>query len=1205
MNSLEPLKMPLKGLRLIEASAGTGKTYNIVLLFLRALLERDLDIGHILVVTFTNAATEELRERLRHRLRQAVQVLFQRAGGVDVSTDDPLLNALLVQRDSADLLRAAWKLREAASRLDEAPIFTIHGFCRRMLQEFAFETGAPFQAELISNEEEIRRQAAADFWRRALAEAEETEARWFLETWGGPDGLLESLDIFRGATDIKVLPQLNRPKIPCFRDLGHLFQAVRDGWKQYREEIEHLFKTSKALNRRSYNKSVIQSALEAMDALASQGSTPLVLPEAFRRFTPAMLEEKGTKNGYPTPTHPFFERCGRFLDCLEETKRLQKICVLQNAWNFLEEETAQRKALEECLSFDDLLNILDRALDGPSGPDLAQGIRLKYPMALIDEFQDTDPVQYRIFQRIYELRQTPQPLCLIGDPKQAIYSFRGADIFAYIQARRDAGSQNIYTMDTNWRSASHLVQAINRLFRRAPAPFIYKEDIPFHPVESARKADAAPLVLPESQPGKPPAALRIRFLRSERLELTQAGDITKKSAREAAAADCAGEIARLLNWAADGQARIGESPLQARDIAVLVRSHREGAIVQRALRKQGIASVSLQRESVFSSREADELLSVLAALAAPSDQRLLRAALATEMLGWDVPRLQELNDDETLMESVQQRFSHYHDLWQRRGFLPAFMELLKGEKVVGRLRSLPEGERRLTNTLHLLELLHEAAQTHTGTERLCRWLQEKRASHPTADEEQLRLESDENLVQVVTIHRSKGLEYPVVFVPFPWSDGPPQGKGPVRFHDPNDLKLTVDLGSDQIDAHRKLEEQEDLAERMRLLYVALTRAKYLCVVTWGKINGASRSAMARLLFPDSAGGTSDVGAASRMEDLDEEAMRRELAELADDSQGTIAVEDAKWETPEKLHDGGAHQTSHLSARTFSGKPGPEWRITSYSNLVAGADPHEPDYDAVPSLPLETPPEDVSDPAFLFPRGPRPGECLHEIMENLDFPTAQKKDLETVVGDVLSRYGLDRSWTPKVIPWVNRVLETPFSENGENGLKLRDIQGSDRLNELEFHYPVGSLTPELLRRAVQGDSFYERSLEGLGFGEIQGLMRGFIDLVFRAHGRYYIVDYKSNHLGNRVEDYGRDALERAMRQHRYPLQMLVYTLAVHRYLKTRISSYDYDRHFGGVYYLFLRGMRPEKGASTGVFHHRPSRKLVERLNEMLAGGQEPT
>ncbi len=1138
------------------------------------------------MLTFTNAATEELRGRLRAKLREAAEYFARRMDTAAVLQNDPLLDRLAEHLSPENLAWAARKLRIASSRLDEAAIFTIHGFCRRMLHEFAFESGAPFHPQLTTDEEAIRRQAVADCWRNALSKSGVTQTRWFLNTWGSPDGLLKSLQVLRGSTVQRILPQLNSTNVRDFNELDKMFQAVRCGWKKHRKDIEDIFLRSDAINRKSYKEKVIQEALDTMDALTGLEETPLDLPERFLRFTPNLLKEKGTRKGHPTPSHPFFEQCGIFAERLKETTRLQRIRFLQEASAVVEEKTARRKKEDGLLSYDDLLNVLDKALCGDGGRDLAERIRSRYPVALIDEFQDTDPIQYRIFRHIYNLPKNPEPFCLIGDPKQAIYSFRGADIFSYMQARRDAGTGNIYTMDTNYRSSSALVEAVNRLFGRAPSPFFYDEDIPFHPVKSYREPEDHSLKLDGIQP----AAFRIRFLRSKSQNSSDTKPMPKQAAREAAATDCAGEIARLLNLAFEKRAWIGDAPLKPRDIAVLVRSHWEGDIIQKALRKRGIASVSLQRDSVFSSREAEEILTILAALTTPFNDGLLRAALATEMLGWDAPMIKKLDADDALLESLQQRFSSYHDLWRRYGFLWGFLELLKGERVIGHVRSLPEGERRLTNILHLLELLHAASQTHSGTEKLVRWLQEKRASQPTAEDEQLRLESDENLVQVVTIHRSKGLEYPVVFLPFPWSDGPSGNKEAVKFHDPESLQLCVDLGSDRLEEHRELQEKEDLAERMRLLYVAVTRAKDMCVTTWGNIKETSQSALARLLF-------TDPKVKNHLNDMNEEDLRSELvANLVDSARPTvIAVEDVHWDTEERLKPQTV-TSRELAARTFSrALKEPEWRITSYTNLISGADPHEPDYDAVFADSRQALAENVDEPAFLFPRGPRSGECLHEILENLDFPSVTDSELETVVEESLRRHGLDLSWTPKVAHWLEKVLRTPLKEEG---LTLRQIEARNRLNELEFHYALGLLTPDSLRKIVEGEPFYERSIEGLHIGHLRGLMRGFIDLVFRSGGLFYIADYKSNYLGSCIEDYETGALEKAMHSHRYPLQVLVYTIALHRYLKTRLADYDYDQHFGGAFYLFLRGMRPHTGPSTGVFFTKPPLRLVVELDRVL-------
>ncbi|WP_448383414.1 exodeoxyribonuclease V subunit beta [Desulfosoma sp.] len=1186
MPPLDPLTLPLDGVRLIEASAGTGKTHNIVTLFLRLLLEKDADISRILVVTFTNAATEELRGRLRERLRAAW------AEAANHGPKDPVLAAVWETLDEAQRSQAQRRLWEAVCRMDEAAVFTIHGFCQRMLQEFAFESAVPFDWDILPDDGDLYREAAADFWRHFMKSADTLKARWLLDTWDGPKGLVKALEALKSPVRPRILPLPPEKDGPDFSALHELFEKIRALWNKGRSDIEDILRHHQGLDRRSYTRLVIQNALDTMDALVECDMPPLSLPDPFKRFTPRSLAAKS--KGGRSPSHPFFDLCGRYEDLLQELLNSNRLGVLRSAYGFMEQAVSRRKEAERSLAFDDLLQRFQEALSGPVGSKLAEAVRQKYPVALIDEFQDTDPVQYRIFQRIYMGPNGPGPLCLIGDPKQAIYSFRGADIFAYMRAKRDAGPDSVYTMTTNWRSSSGLVRAVNHLFSRHPYPFVFHEDIPFHEVQSAGRADQEPLRVN----GTVPAALQIRFIPAKGLDCTREGFITAEAAERAAAADCAGVIVRLLNLSQKGLAGIGNRPIQARDLAVLVRSHREGRMVQEALRRRGVASVSLQRESVFDAPEAADLLAVLSAVAEPADDRLLRTALATEILGWDALRLHSLEDDEALMEDIQNRFHRYRDLWHRHGFLAAFMTLFKEENVPGHVRALPAGERRLTNLLHLAELLHAASASHPGTDRLLRWFADRLHQENAPEEEQLRLESDENLVQVVTIHKSKGLEYPIVFVPFPWTIKPRGFKEleAVRFHDPDDLMLCVDLGSDSLDDHRQLAYREDLAECLRLVYVALTRAKYLCITSWGRINKAAASAMAWLLFPKSEldplkdPPESAMGALTGEDDL-----RKELAALVSSADGAMALEEAEWGMgdvwiPKEDRD------PVFQARTFRARLDLPWRVTSYTHMALGAEPHTPDYDAAADdVEGEEDASQAVDAIFLFPRGPRAGRCLHEIFEKIDFSTLTPPDAENVVAETLSRHGLEPVWVKSVLTMVENVLATPLPELPGT---LRHIGLKDRLNELEFHFPIARLDPAGLGQAVRGHAFYEPSVEGLQFEALQGLMRGFIDVVFRFQGRYFIADYKSNHLGNRVEDYRRKRLEQAMHHHRYPLQLLLYTVAVHRYLAFRLPDYNYDSHFGGVFYFFVRGMRPESTEHSGVFFHRPPKVLVERLDALF-------
>ena len=1180
----------LTGLHLIEASAGTGKTFAISNLVLRMILADGLGIDRILVLTFTTAATEELRERIGRRLREALAVI----DGAPKKPDDVLAGLLA----DADPEQARIRLAEAITAMDQAAIHTIHGFCHRVLGDNAFETGAGFDNEMIQDESDLRRTAAEDLWRRRMGEADAEAAAWLLANWPqGPAGLLETLRPHLGPGELCLLPEPDDAGADPIASLRAWRERLLGQWPAARRDIEALLIDSEVLNRQSYSGSAVGKALAGLDALAA--ALPPELPEKFELLTPDKLT-RSAKKGKTPPAHALFDLCGE-LDPADYAgqMRLRRACFLARARNELVQALAEAKEARRVLYFDDLLSRTAAALEGPGGAALAARLRAQYPRALIDEFQDTDPLQYRIFRRVYDGHDACG-LFLIGDPKQAIYAFRGADIFTYMGARRhvvgqgaDAAAGELWTLDTNWRSASALVRAVNGLFERAHKPFVYDADIPFEPVRSGPKADDEPLVVNDATP----PALEFRWLPAVPELCVKTGAWLKANAAiDLAAADCADQVAALIAAGATGRARIGARPLAARDIAVLVRKHREGAAVRQALVARGIASVSIGQESVFASDEAAELSQLLAALADGAGEAAIRTALATRLLGWSASRIAALEIDEVGWDALLGRFDDYRRCWREQGFLTALWRLLHGDGVITRLRRLADGERRLTNLLHLAELAQLAAASHPGIDNLLRWLEHQRAeTGGTGEETLLRLESDAELVRIVTLHKSKGLEFPVVFLPFPWSGGRKlNAKDPVPFHD-DDGNAYLDLGSDDVDAHRAARDLEDLAEGLRLLYVGLTRAKHHCVVHWGGVNGAGASPAAYLLHPDP-----DLdGPADRMKDRDLAGLRAELAGLATASPEAIAVSDvpipgaARVPAPPVVAAPPA-----LSVRPFTTRIRDDWRLASFSGLAGGIDRERPDHDAAtdagdgePPPPRPAPGEPI-DPVFRFPRGIRAGHCLHGIFEELDFPQARGADLTATVERMLIRHGLDTTWTRTGADIVIRTLDTPL-DGGM--LRLRDVALGDRRTELEFHFAMDGARPAAIGRLLAEHGYPDIGLARLGDAALRGLMTGFIDLVFRRDGRFYIVDYKSNHLGDSAEHYAGPALEAAMVQHRYHLQYLIYCVALHRWLRLRLPDYDYDRHLGGVFYLFLRGLRPDQGPARGVWHDRPAAALIEALD----------
>jgi exodeoxyribonuclease V beta subunit len=1181
MQPLAPLDLPLSGVRLIEASAGTGKTYTIANLYLRLILERRLSVRQILVVTYTKAATEELRDRLRTRLRDALTAL---QGG---ETADDLLRAQLSAL--ADPAEAITRLQDEITCIDEAAVFTIHGFCQRMLQENAFESGTLFDAELLENENELLLGVVEDYWRRTFQGSDAALAELALEV-----GIACPSDLHLRVRDWVAKPELEiHPLIaPDDVDEGaflRLHARLHDLWNRERAALIETIDNCKDLSRGPYKADELAAAAEHLDGWFADTPAPYALPDGFELFTAVHLDKSITKakraKGARAPAHEFFDLC----DQAAGLRRLRGHALLRDAILQIREERARRKADRGLLAFDDLLTQLRGALEGPGGATLAAHIAGRYPVALIDEFQDTDPQQYRIFAAIYGTAPVTG-LFMIGDPKQAIYSFRGADVFTYMGAKADTVPEARYTLDTNWRSTDALVQGVNALFAGCTAPFIFQGHIDFHPVRASGKADKEPLVVE----GDGPQPLRLWFvpMTEENKARNPPPGIVKEWLNSHLPEACAEEIVRLLNLGARGAARVGDTPLQPRHMAVLVRSRFQAELVQAALRARRVNSAYYGRESVYESEEADELERVLLAIAEPTRESVLRAALCSRLWGMSAAALSELQQDDEAWETRVVRAQEYQRQWLAHGFMHMFRSWLHDEQVAARLLAEEGGERRVTNLLQLGELLQQAGREHHGIERLLRWFAEQRSdADGDIEEQQLRLESDEDLVKIVTVHKSKGLEYPVVFLPFAWDARPLDAGEPVLYHDA-ERRSVLDLAAG--DASYAAGERERLAEELRLLYVALTRAKYRCYLPWGRFRGAERGALAWLLHGNGQCGTvKEFGEAVLA--LEEHALRQRLESWAAEATGGVAVEPLPAPTDVPYTPRAAGEPVHRAREVIRGARS-DWRVTSYTALASGHGHGErPDYGSQAEDAAAPVPATRGLTLLQFPRGSRPGTFMHRLLERIDFPTAAGATLRPIIEKELQRSGYGMEWLPAMEEMVANTLDTPLAP----GLRLRDVTAPRRLIELEFHYPLRHLHAADLDRVAAGLGTYHTARPALQFGQANGIMRGFIDLVFEHQGRFYIADYKSNFLGPRREEYQPDALRTVVAANRYDLQYLIYSVALHRYLQRRLRDYDYDRHVGGVYYLFLRGMSPAQ-PGLGVHADRPPRALVEALDALFDG-----
>ena len=1226
MRRFDALTVPLDGANLVEASAGTGKTFAITTLVVRLLLERKLTIDQILVMTFTEAATIELRGRVRARLRQALAA-FERGeaegelGALVSASTEPLVDQK--------------RLALALQHVDEAPIHTIHGFCHRVLTDSAFDSGVQFDAELQTDDTPLRDEVLLDFWTAELSGASRAVVRQLRRARMVPSQTRGLADAVLRAPYMPVLPPvLEEPQQPRRAELEAAFAQMCSHWDR---SVVAAALSSSSLNRTVYRQASIPGWLDTMDEFvaASLDEVPkaddwLVKMSASKLMTSTKKSSVGQH-----PQHPFFDAVDALVNQVE---RFDAWGAAHAVWckrrlvDYVRVQMPRRKEQLGVMSFDDLLQRLDDALAGVHGARLAATVRARYPIALVDEFQDTDPVQWAIVKRIW----SDAAIFFIGDPKQAIYAFRGADVFAYMDAAAAVDEAHRFTMDINWRSAPRLVAAVGSLFGRVAYPFVM-EAIRFPPVrarDGARDDVASPL--------------EVLFVPRESGRRTLAADATTRLAGAVAA-----DIADLLR----SDQRIDGRPVEAGDIAILTRTNAQAFDAQRALRALSVRSVVLGDQSVFEETQAQDVALVLTAVAEPTSSGALRAALTTELLGVTASRLaaMDANREDNGAGSWTwwiERFRQLNELWVQRGFVQMFRALLSVAGVEQRLLALEDGERRVTNVRHLMELLHTASSTlHLGAAGLLQWLAVQRSpenARARPEAAQMRLESDEHAVKITTIHRSKGLEYPIVYCPQLW-DGRllfPHEKRDLLFHDPQDANVAkLDIAPLEGGVSTRRAEWEKLAEHVRLLYVALTRAKVRCTVVWGAFRGAfDTSALGYLLHPSPMSSepptVDDVRA--HLAGLTDEGMLADIDELARTSDGAVSMRLLDLNRTAAPLQRPAHEQPQLVAREVTHSIEHWWRTASFSELAssrASFDSRDRDDPAVTPTPL--PEHEPAEPRRAitladFPRGARAGNFFHAVLENLDFEQDDRREL---IRHQLAAHGFDQDrYEDLVETALTEVLDTALPvRRGPRRFTLRHLPRSRRLDELEFIVPVaGAAKRRVVPRGTQLELFfsgddapadggvvalgrftanklaavfedhpsehlapdYAQRVARLGFLPLEGYLKGYIDLIYVHDERWYLVDYKTNHLGDHISDYEQARLPQAMAHGHYYLQYHLYAVALHRYLGRRLKGYDYERHFGGVQYLFLKGMTPDTGSSCGVFHERPPLARIEALSDLL-------
>ncbi len=1181
MKPLDPFHIDLEKTTLIEASAGTGKTYTITTLYCR-LVANGYPVESILVVTFTEAAAAELKLRIRTRLFNTLVNLLGQPG----DTEDDLANFF---KDHENLPQICQRLQQALTCFDQTSIMTIHSFCLKILKENAFESHSLFDIELMPDRSLFLRQVSFDFFMGHVNNLDTLFLSYLSRQQITPESFAASFGSFVSRSDL-----VCRPSAAGFENI---FDPYRETVKKIHDilltrdkEIIDLIQNHNGIEKRSYSKKNVPAWLkDSCRKIDQQGmNTFFKMTEdgdALYKFCQTRIEQK-TKPGQTPPLHEFFDLCEllhSFYYQFENNLISLKIKFLV----FFKKELDKMKKAQGICFFDDLVNDLAKALDKPieKGNALAlqKAVRKTYKACLIDEFQDTDPKQYDIFSKLFSSPGTP--FFMIGDPKQAIYAFRGGDIFAYLKASKD--SEQKFTLEKNYRSAPLLVKGINGFFSDTINPFLYNT-IEFSKAKTPKTAKN-PLIF--NKEVVPP--LQFCFIQRAGQALDRQGLISKETAAGIIPKACAIDILSLLQSDKRLINKDNKSPqkISPEDIAVLVRTNKQAEQIQQFLSGLNIPSYLSKTGSVFDSGQAIDLHDILWAVNNPDNKGYIYAALCTSVFGFSSEKIVSLDEKEELFFKWQDRFSDYKKTWETKGFVSMAMSLLHSDEAFLK-GNLSLDERGMTNFYHLIELISQAClKQQLSSYYLLKWYSRqmfKELRDEFADE--LRLQSDKKAVAIVTIHKSKGLEYPIVYLPYLW-EGPRKSlEKNILFHDPEkNYRLTLDLGSKDLENSRSHYEKEDMAEQRRLLYVALTRASAMCRIIWGGFKSVDTSALGALLHPEGC--------------KDDQLMIKDLKQLRSRADKSIFVQPYSDELSKRFIDRTDVLDSVLSARKISRDLKVFWKMSSFSAIVQSQNP-----EALPEN-EKSHGHGTKDIISLarFPKGARAGDLFHSIFEAIDFTMDSEKDSEKIFKIVQSKFEPFGFSGQEMIQMadksVKEVLETRLSDSA-SGFFLKDIGPDQRFNELEFTFPVRSFQMSSVKKAFeQSDlkfktSGYVKKLSKMTDQSFNGFIKGFIDLIVQHEGKWYIVDYKSNYLGDTYDQYSQDAMFDAMSDHHYFLQYHIYLMALHRYLGLRLKNYDYDTHFGGIFYLFIRGMHPDYGSQYGVFHDRPKKAVINYLSDNL-------
>ena len=1336
---------------LIEASAGTGKTFNIENIVLKLITEGlkshqqsdgndkiEVIVSEILIVTFTELATAELCARIRENIQEALHFVENikkkfviASKSYEKQQQTPLENFILqsiefgygnengnfndYNQEKQQLLTQ--RLNHALYTFDEASICTIHSFCQRMLQEFSVDSNQLFNNELVDSSQLIEK-IVYKFIREHFYNQESNILN-----------IISLMNKFNFEYFIEIATTLDRygnidvhQKYSCDEYLSMLIQEQKQIFRNVellKNEIL-LFKNNQFTEaffndadfcvtdfKKNYCEKVTDNLQNFIKSI--KNNDQFLILELASFFAVDNLENN-LKAAKKKCWQPRNISANIFKYCQNINENIAKISDLIQEYFalYFKQEYDKLIAEQPIVTYNELLLKLHRALN--ENPRLVHNIRQKYKVALIDEFQDTDKVQFQIFDKIFGCKSNT--LIMVGDPKQAIYSFRGADIFTYLSVAERLNNEQKATLVKNYRTSQNLLNAINCLFTKE-MPFAI-DNINF--INAVAGKDTDDIFIDNENILQQPLKI-IQPNNNEEF------NFSTNSYRKYSVEVTAKKIAEILNLAETlnpqnnlPSARIKNKKIIPGDIAVLVRSGFEGDLIHQELAKYNINSVKQSNENIFATQDAIDLLKLIEAVLNPQNSKIVMTALALPYFNFDFKDIYQLNYDEEYAaqyEAIVEVLIFYRNIWQRSSFLKMIniMVSLDVESILDKqfitsfnndssllaklnscniktnLLKSENGNRKLTNFNHLTELLHQEEKKYKLQPiGLINHLKKCLDNPDNNSEYELRLESDSQAVQILTIHKSKGLQFSIIFCPFVWkyvfNNRTMSKMKSIVYHD-NNNNQKLSLTSEQLVEAKHHYRLELLADELRLLYVALTRAKYGCYLIWADKSTAKgrglqcNAPMDYLFYNINKHKIDDYLETPTYKNLqkclvNKNTTEEDSAEIEINQQKlwlnhpniefvTISKNSLNSRLDQQRYQLNSNNLdkleNNLKFKAFNGKIAKDFRVLSFSNLNANM-PHssevieevndddknnQHEHINIDYLGENKSQKIINSESILgdFPRGVFSGDCIHDLFEHLDFNHFQNQNITDIdiendfrvkplTEALLKKYGrlkfnvntqqesYQRELTLRQEQLIKMFKNTVSSKlfmgaNRQNnitqeGIILEQLNSKASVCEMPFFFKVDNrfIADELLKFSnqafnvkTQHDFNSELISENNSRREqLYGFMNGKIDLFFEHQGKFYIADWKSSFLGEFNNDYSIGAIEKDMRHKNYYLQAAIYTIAVKNYLENKLPEFNYERDFGGVFYLYIRGINNDLGS--GVWSMKPDLHNINLLSDLLNG-----